>query len=481
MQKINIFLGAILLSIWSVVLFFGKQIGLSMLLFVIPITYYILLILERTNKVKNEKAKLLIVPIIILSGTYLIFNNSFFNVLNLLVIPILLIIMILNLINTKLIPRTLVERILDIVIEPFAFIGETMQEFKNTIVEKLNIKHEDGENKKVKNIFKAICITLPLVIIIITILASADSIFSSMISNIFSSIFRLLGKLNLSGIVIRIIVIICVFIYLSSFFYNIIRNEDDFEEEEKETKKIEDTTLKMILTALNIVYFVFCIIQINSLFMQKAIINYADYARQGFFQLMIVSIINLIMILVSKKYSDKKNKYINFMCIIMVIFTFIIILSSAVRMHFYEQAYGYTFLRLLVYCVLFTEVLLLIPTMLYIFNKQKNLLRNYFIIMIVVYAGMNLINFDAIIANRNVERYIEIGKIDLDYLEQETGTDAIDEIIQILKIENVDGQTKQEVVNYIYQVYADLSNEDMDFRDMNISKILAKKAIEGIK
>ena len=49
MKKINIFLGAILLSIWSVILFFGKQLGLSMLLFAIPITYYIVTLLEKTT------------------------------------------------------------------------------------------------------------------------------------------------------------------------------------------------------------------------------------------------------------------------------------------------------------------------------------------------------------------------------------------------------------------------------------------------
>ena len=196
---------------------------------------------------------------------------------------------------------------------------------------------------------------------------------------------------------------------------------------------------------------------------------------------MVVSVINLIVILITKKYADKTNKYINFMCIIMVIFTFIIILSSAVRMHFYEQAYGYTFLRLLVYCVLFTETILLIPTVLYIINKQKHLLRTYFTILIIVYIGMNFINFDAIIANRNIERYIETGKIDLEYLEDETGTDAIPELIQILDIENVDEQTKSETIRYINEVYENLSIEKMDFRDLNISKLLARKIIEGIK
>ena len=59
MKKINIFLGAILLSIWSVILFFGKHIGLSMLLFAIPITYYIVILLEKTNKIKNKNSRTL--------------------------------------------------------------------------------------------------------------------------------------------------------------------------------------------------------------------------------------------------------------------------------------------------------------------------------------------------------------------------------------------------------------------------------------
>jgi len=39
---INIFIGALILSIWFVTLFFGKSIGLSMLLFIVPLTYYII-------------------------------------------------------------------------------------------------------------------------------------------------------------------------------------------------------------------------------------------------------------------------------------------------------------------------------------------------------------------------------------------------------------------------------------------------------
>ncbi len=483
MRKINIFLGAILLSIWSVVLFFGKEIGFSMLLFVVPISYYIVSILERNNKVKNKNSKILLIPIIILSGTYLIYNNSFFNRVNLIVIPILIIIMILNLLTDKLMPKTLLEKILDIIIEPFAYIGETMSELKNNLSIKFNIKQNKETNQSSNNIFKALCITIPIVIVIVAILASADSVFNNMIFNILNVFTNIFSSIDFSGFIIRLILIICIFIYLSSFFYNITKYEEEpvLENYTNESKKIESMTLKMVLTALNIVYLIFCIIQINSLFMQKTNINYADYARQGFFQLMIVSIINLIVILIAKKYGEENNKYINFMEILMIIFTLIIIVSSAVRMYFYEQAYGYTLLRLLVYCVLLTEAILLIPTILYILNKHRNLIKTYFTIIVVMYIGMNIINFDAIIANRNINRYIETGKIDLEYLEKETGTDAISNIIEILEIENADDTVKKETLRYIDEVYTNLKNENTDFRNFNLSKLLSKKAIEEIR
>ena len=106
------------------------------------------------------------------------------------------------------------------------------------------------------------------------------------------------NNVDLMGIFIRVILIVCVFIYLSSFFYIITRYDEYFVDEEvkEENKSVDSTTFKMVLTSLNVIYLVFCIIQINSLFMQKTNINYADYARQGFFQLMVVSVINLIVI-----------------------------------------------------------------------------------------------------------------------------------------------------------------------------------------
>lgn len=288
-------------------------------------------------------------------------------------------------------------------------------------------------------------------------------------------LMRIVGEIKISNIVVRLIWVICAFVYFLCFFDFIVSKYEEHEEITKNKETPKDTfTIKMIVGVLNMIYLVFCIIQIKSLFMRNVDINYANYARQGFFQLMIVSVLNLVTILMAKR-QDKKSKYIQVMSSMMILFTFILLLSAAIRMYFYESAYGYTLLRLLVYCVLFTEAILLIPTILYSLNKKINLPKVYFSILVVIYVGMNFANFNYVISKRNVERYAITGKIDISYLKYETGTDGIEPIISLMDMENGEQELKDEVKEYASKRYKQLSEEKVDFRNFNISKWRAKK------
>ena len=479
MKKGNIFIVSLILAIWSVVLFYGKQIGLSMLLFIIPITYYLIFILEKNNKIENNKAKILLIPIILLASTYLIYDNQFFNNLNLIVIPVLIIIMLVSLFTNVFNLEFWIEKAVELIFDPIAYLGETLKKIKLSILRKFKLKSKDNNNSK--KVFKGLLITIPIALVIIGMLASADQEFSSVLYSVIRVIGKAFGNMQFMEIAVRLVLIIIVFIYLSSFFDNIISNFKIEKEDKEDNDQKDNTTIKMIITTLNIIYLVFSIIQIKALIVRDEYINYADYARQGFFQLMIISVINLIMILIAKSKSYKNNKFTNIMCLLMILFTFILIVSSAIRMYFYEQAYGYTFLRLAVYFALLTEAILLIPTILYVLNKKKNLLKTYFSIIVTMYVIINLVNIDNIIASRNVTRYIETGKIDMVYIESNTGTDAIKQIIRILQSDRDENGTKQIASNYLINTYDRLINENTDFRDFNISKTLAKYLIEKIK
>lgn len=163
----------------------------------------------------------------------------------------------------------------------------------------------------------------------------------------------------------------------------------------------------------------------------------------------------------------------------MIIFTLIILISAALRMYSYESAYGYTWLRLLVYCALFTEAILLIPTIAYILNIKINLPKVYIGVIITIYICMNFANFDAIIAKRNVDRFTKTGKIDVEYLIKKTDTGAVKEIMRLLDMEGLTLQEKRALTRYIDRLERKLEEEKMDFRDFNISKIQAKKLISN--
>ena len=476
---VNIILGALFLSVWATILFFGKNIGLSVLLFIVPFIYILLNILKSKEKIKYKNSLLLIVPIILLASTYFIFNNSLLNKLNLFVIPVLILILIVELFEKDLKVHSRIERFFEIIFNPISYMDLSLKKCKENVRFKFNFKES---SRKKSNLIKPILITIPVVFIVILLLSSADDIFGEIFEKIFINILRTIGtffnNFKLSGLFWRAVVTVCLFIYFASFFDNLVsRYSNEAKNNEVSLNKNDNTTIKLLLAVLNVVYVLFCFIQIKSLFMKVNVEDYSYYARKGFFQLMIVSLINFIIILVAKNYEKSKNsKYVNVMAIIMIACTFIILLSAAYRMRMYESAYGYTLLRLLVYVALFTESILLIPTIIYVVDKPINLVKSYFAITIIVYVCLNFVNLDNVIMKNNVDRYFVISSIDLYYLKNNTGTDGIKELSRIIEVDPVNDEQAQiqiRVKDYIKQVHDEIS--PMDFRDFNISKYKVEK------
>ena len=409
----KILIGALFLSLWQSLLFWKQDLGISVLLFAIP-TIWITIKLLKGNT-RNKKALLISIPIILLSSTYFIFDNIEFYLLNIVAIPVLYLIMVIWATSDFQI-KTILYKIILMMFQPLNYIGEVI---KSVIKElKPKAKNENTENTKEKNnVFKAVCFTVIIALVVIGLLSSADNEFAK----VFSVIFKNINIFSVPELTIRIITIVIAFFYFAGFFMNMLDKENglrEFEENENVEKK-ESYTIRMMMTVLNAIYLLFCFTQIKVLFTEQNI-KYSEFARKGFFQLMIVSLINIFMILKANnknlKETDKQVKYKKIMCIVMVIFTLVIIISAFARMTLYQQNYGYTRLRILVDYTLITEIILLIPTVMYILNNKINLMKTYFVIIVTMYCIVNFINIDNIIVENNINRYKETGYIDLDYL-----------------------------------------------------------------
>ena len=464
----KLFKWIILLAIWNSILFFNKSLGISVILF---------MLLKSNEKIINKNGLLLIIPILMLSVSYCIYNQTFFKILNSILIPFLTMLMFIMCIRPTNKFKTILQNIFGILIKPFSYINRVMNIIFELLSKKLTISSTS------KKVIKSILILIPFLIIILLLLTSADMIFESMISKIINIkyIMKLLTFKNFKNLSYRIIIILIFFLYLSVVLNYILFTYPKEKSKEKELKvKNDNLTIKVILTAFNVVYIIFDFIQIKSLLFHSVSsnINYAEYARQGFLQLMIISIINIVLILISKKFEENdstKNKYIKSMSLLMVLLTFIIIISSFFRMNLYESEFGYTFLRLLVYVILFTETLLLIPTIIYIIKKNFNITKSYFIIVIVIYTFINFVNIDEIIAVRNINRYNVKNDIDIEYLEN----GRADNIPILIKLYNKveDKEIKEKLYNYLKGVDLDING----FQEFNISKLIAKQKIKKLK
>lgn len=470
----------LLLCIWNSILFFGKNLGVSVILFNIPFLIFTVNILLKNNKIKNKYGLLFIIPITFLSLTYLLFNSFFFNLINIPIITILFIFMYIYTMKPTYNIGNIINDFFTIIFEPL----NSINDMSKIISTKYNGKHKISD--KTRNIIKSLLITLPIIVIVLMLLSSADMIFEQFFTNFFSIFEHIKLEEIFSDAISRIIIIVIMFFYLTLSTYFIINNYTRIKYTTSEIKVPKDNyTFKLLLTILNIIYVIFDIIQIKSLILHQVSmdISYAEYARQGFFQLMFVSVINLSIILISKLFEDKEtklnNNYVNIMSFIMIILTFIIIISSFLRMNMYESEYGYTLLRLLVYFALITESIALIPTCFYIFNSNINITKYYMIIVIMSYTLLNYINVDYIIAYRNINRYYETNKIDLEYLEN-YNTDNIELLINLYN-KTEDSEIHNSLNNYFRDLKLEGHTKIEGFQEYNLSKSKANKLLDKIQ
>lgn len=463
-----------LLTVWHSLLFFEKKLGISVLLFIIPTLVLLYYALKTNNKIKNRQGLFWMIPIILLSSSYFFFNNNFFDLLNLFAIPILFTLLYIDTIEPTDNLVAIVIKSFDFLVEPVKKIPNVLRLVKGKMLAKGTLKPETRKT------IKAVLIITPITIVIIILLSSADMIFKNIVQTIIDVPNNFFSNATYSNFIKRILLGIIIFLYISaSINYLLFHSPKEFEEQEIQKK--DPHTIKLLLLVLNIIYFVFDMIQIKSLFLHSVSsnIHYAEYARQGFFQLMLISIINITIILITKKYKEKNpkkdKKYINAMSLTMVGFTFIIIISSFLRMNLYEAQFGYTLLRLLVYITLFTETILLIPTIMYIINPKLNIIKAYTFIIISSYTITNFLNIDNIIATRNIKRYDKKADIDINYL-MNNKTDNIVSLVKFYEDTNDEG-IKQQLNDYFRYIIIEMDS----LQEFNISKYKATQQLEKFK
>ncbi len=490
-------IGSLILSILHSILFYEQDLGISVLLFMVVSVFLLMAFLKKQDKVKNANALYLSFPILLLSSTYFIFDNAFFYVVNLIVIPILLGSMVVWACSDTFKLREIIGKSVNLAIGSLEFIPGACGLIKNAV----KIKPEEGKeakeqkNKQLKLIGLGLLCSLPILFIIIGLLLSADGLFANLFDKLFYQIAFIFTSEFIANLIARIVLIVLIFIYLSCIIYNIVQKNSAFNREYK-TKEfklhVDHTIVNTILTMINIVYLIFTGIQFVYLYSYffsngtfSSNFSLAQYARQGFFELMFITVINFAIILftnTNQKKEETKNSYTKWMNVLMCIFTIVIAISAFMRMRLYESEFGYTFLRLMVYVILITEMIAILPTIYYIIKGKINLLKSYFIIALTMYVIINFVNIDYQIAKNNIDR-AEKGKLvhglDINYLVSNLGTDAVPEMVYLYH-HTTNEEDKRRINNYLCSIDKEVKKE-RSFQEWNLSKEKAKRELEPLQ
>jgi len=237
------------------------------------------------------------------------------------------------------------------------------------------IKRNKKEGKG-KYIFFGILISLPLLFIVLLLLSGADAVFSNLLDHIFDLDISIDFAENIWGI---------TFLFIFAFFasYSIMsRLMVHNIKEEVPYKRNAEPVMGITFTGiLSLVYLVFCYIQVVYLFGQLGALpkgyTYSSYAREGFFQLVFVCLINLALILICIK-RFRENKILKGILTFISICTYIMIASSFYRMMLYISAYYMTFLRFFVLWALIV-ISLLMGGAVYMIYREKFPFTRYFL------------------------------------------------------------------------------------------------------
>lgn len=188
---------------------------------------------------------------------------------------------------------------------------------------------------------------------------------------------------------------------------------------QKDCRTREPVIAITVMVIVGLLYLMFCFVQIVYLFMGRGTlpsqVTYSEYARQGFFQLVFVAVMNLVIVLVCLKFF-KKSRLLNWVLTVISICTYVMIASAGYRMILYVQEYHLTLLRILVLWFLAVLSVLMAGVVLMIYRNRFPLFHYCLMVVSVGYLALVWVKPDYIIADYNIRHEKELSDYEIKYL-----------------------------------------------------------------
>ncbi|MBA3870783.1 MAG: DUF4173 domain-containing protein [Anaerolineae bacterium] len=375
-------------------------------------------------------------------------------------------------------------------------------------------RHQRGN--LIASIVRGGVFALPIILVFAVLLGSADAVFASYVNQAFEGVRQALGLQFLGDTMSHLVLTGFLTVTVSgSLGYVLLRRppvapaarptlpDDDLADgvvlpdtkpKSKPRFKLSMVESGIIMGSVVALFAAFVAIQFAYFFggertVQVAGITYAQYARRGFFELVAVSVLtlglSLILDHVSVRQTKRENILFRVLALMIVALTTIMLISASQRMWLYEEAFGFTQLRVYTHVFMLWLGVLFGMYVLAVFRLRMNIFALGVVLAIIGYVGtLNLMDVDHYIADRNIARYYESHDLDLAFLNT-LSADAVPAVLPLWQ------ETKEDtIVNKWAGQWLKLQLMKLDTEmigggqlpfSFNVSRQTAWRALDGVR
>lgn len=442
--------------------------GIAIFLLDAGTIYFYYRILKKLGK-QLKKGSLFFITTILLLGVSIVLTDDWFIIfMSKLMIQVLLVIFLLHQFyeDSKWSFIKYLQAFSILLIESIAAVAYPFSDLVYAIK-----KRRNKDNHKVMYGLVGLLAAIPMVFIIMNLLISADVIFADLFHSVTKQVFAFRELLWIG------LIVIWYYVSKYCFFNALIKN--NIKEEVNDRRTLEPMIAFTFTGAISVIYLIFCAVQMVGLFggylsLPKGY-TYAQYAREGFFQLLFVCIINMVIVLVCMAFF-RENKLLKSILSVISACTYVMLVSSAYRMILYIKVYQLTYLRVFVLWALVVIAFLMFGTMIYIYKREFPIFRYFMVVITVCYLIFSYSHPDYIVAKYNIE-----------VIQENNLSDSKDRSkinVDLLYITSLSADAAKALQEYdknnwnVHKYYEDKNDFKMNIRTFNVSRYTASKTAD---
>jgi hypothetical protein len=258
-------------------------------------------------------------------------------------------------------------------------------------------------------VIRGVLIAIPVVLVFVALFASADAVFGQMLDDLFGF------ELDLGDLGWRVVLaLVLAWLAAGALALAASAPRSNARDEANESRwHLGVTEIVTVMVAVDILFAIFVALQAAYLFggldtISAAGMTYSAYARRGFFELVAVAVIAGGLIVLADRLAPSRTRSAIASAMALAALTAVVLASAALRLRLYQEAYGWTELRLYVVATIALLAVMVVGLLVTLATDRVRWIGHVVIVAtLAIGLALNVIGPVRFITEQNVARVLD--------------------------------------------------------------------------